>query len=70
MVGHGTYLDERDAVLHAESGDKLLVHGLVTVLAEDAEQRLPLVQGLHVRIGGIYNVLSNLKCKLVSLKGH
>ena len=30
----------------AESGDELLVHGLVAVLGEDAEQGLPLVQGL------------------------
>ena len=30
----------------AKSGDELLVHGLVAVLGEDAEQGLPLVQGL------------------------
>ena len=30
----------------AESGDQLLVHGLVAVLGEDAEQGLPLVQSL------------------------
>ena len=40
------HLDKGDAVLHAEGGDELLVLGLVTVLGEDAEQRLPLVQGL------------------------
>ncbi len=34
-------------MLHAEGCDELLVHGLVTVLAEDAEQRLPLVQRLQ-----------------------
>jgi hypothetical protein len=41
------YLEKRDAVLHAEGCDELLVHGLVTVLTEDAEQRLPLVQRLQ-----------------------
>ena len=30
----------------AESSDQLLVHRLVAVLSEDAEQGLPLVQGL------------------------
>merc|ERR1719291_153958 len=40
------HLDQRDPVLLAESGDELLVHGLVAVLGEDAEQGLPLVQGL------------------------
>merc|ERR1719411_1360195 len=40
------HLDQGDAVLHAQGGDELLVHRLVTVLGEDAEQRLPLVQGL------------------------
>ena len=33
-------------MLHAQGGDELLVLGLVTVLGEDAEQRLPLVQSL------------------------
>ena len=33
-------------MLHAQGGDKLLVHGLVAVLCEDAEQGLPLVQSL------------------------
>ena len=34
-------------MLHlTKSGDELLVHWLVAVLAEDAEERLPLVQGL------------------------
>ena len=41
------YLDERDAVLHAEGCHQLLVHGLVTVLTQDAQQGLPLVQRLH-----------------------
>ena len=40
------HLDQGDAVLHAKGGDQLLVLGLVTVLGEDAEQSLPLVQGL------------------------
>ena len=30
----------------AEGGDQLLVHGLVAVFGEDAEQGLPLVQSL------------------------
>ena len=30
----------------AESGDQLLVHGLIAVLGEDAEQGLPFVQSL------------------------
>ena len=34
------HLDERNAVLHAQGGDKLLVHGLVAVLGQDAQQRL------------------------------
>merc|ERR1719384_2590376 len=42
----GVHLDQRDPVLLAESSDQLLVHGLVAVLSEDAEQGLPLVQGL------------------------
>ena len=33
-------------MLHAESGDKLLVAGLVTVLAKDAQQGLALVKSL------------------------
>ena len=33
-------------MLHAESGDKLLVAGLVTVLAQDAQQGLALVKSL------------------------
>ena len=33
-------------MLHAQGGDQLLVHGLVAVLGEDAEQGLPLVQSL------------------------
>ena len=40
------YLDERDAVLHAEGCHQLLVHGLVAVLAEHAQQGLSLVQRL------------------------
>merc|ERR1719411_1915297 len=40
------HLDQGDAVLHAQGGDQLLVHRLVTVLGKDAEQRLPLVQSL------------------------
>ena len=40
------YLDQRNAVLHAESSDELLVHWLVTVLGQDAEESLPLVQSL------------------------
>ena len=40
------YLDEGDAVLHAERGDQLLVHGLVAVLAEHTEEGLTLVQRL------------------------
>ena len=34
------HLDERNAVLHAQGGDQLLVHGLVAVLGQDAQQRL------------------------------
>ena len=41
-----THLDQGDAVLHAQGGDQLLVLGLVTILGQDAEQRLSLVQGL------------------------
>merc|ERR550525_762079 len=41
----GVYLDQWDAVLLTESGDKLLVHGLVTVIGQYAEQGLPFVQG-------------------------
>ena len=40
------HLDQRDAVLHAQSCDQLLVHGLVAVLGQDTEQCLPFVQGL------------------------
>jgi len=39
-------LDERNAVLHAQGGDQLLVHGLVAVLGQDAQQRLSLVKRL------------------------
>merc|ERR1719284_350399 len=39
-------LDQGDAVLHAEGSDELLVHGFITVLGENAEQSLSLVQGL------------------------
>jgi len=39
-------LDERNAVLHAQGGDQLLVHGLVAVLGQDAQQRLTLVKRL------------------------
>merc|ERR1712112_515250 len=42
----GVNLDEGDPVLHAEGGHELLVHGLVTVLSQDAEQGLALVQSL------------------------
>ncbi len=46
-------------MLHAEGCDELLVHGLVTVLAEDAEQRLPLVQRLQqdIHLMGLADVL-------------
>ena len=40
------HLDEGDAVLLAQRSHQLLVHGLVAVLGEDAEEGLPLVQGL------------------------
>ena len=40
------YLDEGNAMLLAQSSDQLLVHWLITVLGQDAEQGLPLVQGL------------------------
>ena len=53
-----TYLDQGNAVLHAESSDELLVHWLVTVLGQDAEESLPLVQSL----GG----LPHTACKSVS----
>ena len=33
-------------MLHAESRDELLVHWLVTVLSQDTQEGLPLVQGL------------------------
>ena len=36
----------KDSLHLAESSDHLLVHRLVAVLSEDAEQGLPLVQGL------------------------
>merc|ERR1719412_2464598 len=39
-------LDERNSVLHAQSCDQLLVHRLVTVLSQDAEEGLSLVQSL------------------------
>merc|ERR1712029_1139351 len=42
----GVNLDEGDPVLHAEGSHELLVHGLVTVLGQDAEQGLALVQSL------------------------
>merc|ERR1712211_114408 len=42
----GVNLDKWDVVLHAEGGDQILVHGLVTVLREAAKQGLPLVQSL------------------------
>merc|ERR550519_1779684 len=42
----GVHLDEGDPVLHAEGGHELLVHGLVTVLGQDAEQGLTFVQSL------------------------
>merc|ERR1719410_743218 len=42
-------LDERNAVLHAQGGDQLLVHGLVAVLGQDAQQRLTFVK----RLGGL-----------------
>ena len=40
------HLDQGDAVLHAQRGDQLLVLRLVTVLGQDAEQSLALVQSL------------------------
>merc|ERR1711971_799923 len=40
------HLDQGDAVLHAQGGDELLVHGLIAVLSEDTEQSLALVQSL------------------------
>merc|ERR1740128_1249514 len=33
-------------MLHAQSSDKLLVHGLVAVLSQDTQKCLPFVQGL------------------------
>ena len=36
----GVNLDQWDAVLLAESSDQLLVHRLVTVISQDAEQGL------------------------------
>merc|ERR1719499_40132 len=42
----GINLDQRDSVFHAQGSDQFLIHGLVTVLGQDAEQCLSLVQGL------------------------
>jgi len=42
----GVDLDEGDVVLHAEGGDQLLVHGLVAVLGENAQQSLTFVKSL------------------------
>merc|ERR1711994_555967 len=42
----GVHLDQGDSMLLTEGSDQLLVHGLVAVLGEDAEQGLPLVQSL------------------------
>merc|ERR1719216_241818 len=39
-------LDQGNTVLHAESRDELLVHRLVTVLGQDTQESLSLVQGL------------------------
>jgi hypothetical protein len=40
------YLDKGNVVLHAESSDKLLVAGLITILAQNAQQSLTLIQSL------------------------
>ena len=40
------HLDQGDAVLHAQSRDQLLVHGLIAVLGQDAEKSLALVKSL------------------------
>merc|ERR1719411_2059792 len=40
------HLDQGDAVLHAQSRDQLLVHGLIAVLGQDAEKSLALVESL------------------------
>merc|ERR1719211_667844 len=39
-------LDEWDSMLHAESSDQFLVHGLITILGQNTEQSLSLVQCL------------------------
>ena len=46
LLEDDSYLDQRNAVLHAESGDQLLVHRLITVLGQDTEESLSLVQSL------------------------
>ena len=43
------YLDEGDTVLHAQGGHELLVHWLVAVLSQHAQQGLPFVQRLALQ---------------------
>jgi hypothetical protein len=42
----GIDLDKRNVMLHTESSDKLLIAGLITILAQDAQQSLTLVKSL------------------------
>jgi len=39
-------LDEWDSMLHAKSGDQLLVHGLVAILGQNAKKSLSFVESL------------------------
>ena len=65
------HLNQRDSVFHAEGSNQFLVHGLVAVLGEDAEQGLPLVQGLGGLPQSAGKTISNqsLEIEDVSTKG-